>query len=348
MSSVSFSGYGGRILRLYTPESAGPTAVSPHMRLGDFYRTYFIPRYLIPKDRDKKTIRIYDQAVRQWAEFTGDPLLYEITDEHCEKFVACLKRQPGRKKKYLATESVRKICRTLQTVLHYTGQRTPLRRKAARILAEVPYIERPDPVCDPPDEDFTLTEIGKWLGACVGFRKTRNCLNITSEEFYSRLIRFTYNTALRIDTIMSLEWSMVGRKKENWLLIPHDIYKRHQKGGEFYLNQWARESLAGLPRIGKRIWPWRGWPNSQSWMQEKRRDQLAQTDIPEHRRFGFHGLRGALITWLAERNPMVARIVAGHSTNDVTQKYYVNPKIIVDLLEQVPQPTIILPQPKQP
>jgi integrase len=203
------------------------------------------------------------------------------------------------------------------------------------------------------DGDFTLDEVGMWLGVCSRAAKTSNLLGVDPRRWWRAIVIFGFNTGLRIDTIMSATWEMMDRKKPGWITIPSTIYKGHKRGGEFYVNRHARAAIESIRlRSRERLFPWRGWPSSQRWLQESRRRLLNQSDIPQHRRFGFHGLRGALLTWLGGRNPMIASMVAGHSGRSggfsaVTRDYYVNPDAVRELLEAVPQPAAREPDPQR-
>jgi integrase len=112
-----------------------------------------------------------------------------------------------------------------------------------------------------------------------------------------------------------------------------------------FVNPWARAAIEPLRRAGyAEIFPWRHWPASQGWLQTCRRRQLAAAGLPEARRFGFHGLRRALATWIAPQNGMLASIVLGHKTGNVAKEHYVNPEAVRDVLLRVPQPGAITQQ----
>jgi integrase len=68
---------------------------------------------------------------------------------------------------------------------------------------------------------------------------------------------------------------------------------------------------------------------------------MAASGIPEHRQFGFHGCRKFLGTWVAPQNGLLASIILGHKSANVTRDSYVNPKVVEELLERVPQPSFL-------
>ena len=304
------------------------------------------PKHISAKKLSPRTAAIYDQAVELWESLTSNPTLGEIdgNQDVCERFVAGLESRPGVKKSSkMSADTIRKLCSPLQKILNLAGAPCPWNRRqriGARILQEVPYIERPELTHNPPDGDFTLHEIELWLGACDQAPRCKNLQGLDPFKFHTSLVLFCYNTALRIDTAMTASWEMVDRKRPGWISIPPSIYKGRKYGGDFYLNAFARAAIESI-RTSRSdlLFPWRGWPSSQSWLQEQRRVLLALTAIPAHRRFGYHGLRKACLTWLAERNPMIAAIVGGHR-GGVTQEHYVNPRIVASLLDKLPQPKL--------
>ncbi len=65
---------------------------------------------------------------------------------------------------------------------------------------------------------------------------------------------------------------------------------------------------------------------------------VRRSDSPLCERWRPHNLRRSLLTWLAERNPAVAKLQAGHVGGDVTLLHYVHPRIVKGLLDELPQP----------
>jgi integrase len=334
-----------------------PSGPSLDWTIRQFFEGFVLPRYLVAKNRQPGTIKLYRQVVDLWEELTPNPSLRSIEqdDDLCRDFVEALKRRPGLKKKSkVAPNTVRKLCVHFQKILDLAGPKNRRNRSPARLMGESPYVERPEAVHTPPDGDFTLDEIGMWLGVCDRARNAKNLGGLDPQKFHSALILFCYNTGFRIDTVMSASWDMIGRTKTDWITIPPQIYKGRKWGGDFYLNRHARAAIESIrTRKSNLLFPWRGWPSSQSWLQESRREILALTNIRPHRRFGFHGLRNSLGTWLAAKNPMVSSIVLGHRMGETagfsatTRDFYVNPDIVVEWLEQVPQPRRLKPSPQK-
>jgi hypothetical protein len=348
--------------RIFSAEESGsssPNSPSPSWTLRQFVEWYVRPNYLAAKKRHPETFRCYDQVVRLWEELCpGLRTLREIEADRrgCQAFVEKLKSRRGLKTSQISDNTVRKICTHAQKIFDLAGPINRNNRNAAQVMGNVPYLERPSAVREAPDGDFTLDEIGMWLGVCREAQSTGNLTGINQKRWWSCLVIFCYNTGLRIDTVMSATWDMVDRRRPDWITIPARIYKGRKHGGDFYLNAPARAAIESLRlRSKERLFPWRDWPASQGWLQECRRRMLARTDLPEHRRFGFHGLREALGTYLSSRNPMVASIVLGHKSmaamqscfSATTRDFYANHQIVREYMDQVPQPIAREPNPQR-
>ena len=315
--------------------------LSPQMTLGDFYSAYVLPVCRRSKGNDAKTIVVDRTALRYWARFTRDPALEEIDEYDLSDFVAgraSMEIAKGpRKGEPVSANTVRKDCRHLQFILDRAGPRTRKRRNAARLIPEPPGFEPPEETTDGEPQLIPLNEIGDWLSVCRHADTPTHC-RIKPDAWWRGLIIFAYNTALRIDTLMQLEWSMLDA--EGWLDVPKRIFKGKRHGGKFYVNTAAREAIEPFRHHRyDRIFPWYEWPSSKSWLHEKRRDlwTLAHIHRPGN---GFHGLRRSVLTWLGGKNRLVADFVAGHVRgNDILASHYIDHKQIVpELVEQVPQP----------
>jgi len=310
--------------------------LSPDMSLTAFYDAYVHPIHRIAKDADPKTIALDRTALGHWREITGDPPLNEIDEYVTAEFVAGLKTKPGRRGQSMARSTIAKHCIHAQFVLDRAGPRSRRMRNAARLIDEPPGIEKPRQ-SNAMRLPLTLEQLQAWIESSSNATSPR-LPGVDPVAWWRALILFGYNTALRIDCMMRLEWSMVG--EDNWLTVPPEIFKGHEHGGLFFLNQAARDAIKPLRDAGHdRIFPFRNWPSSSSWLQEQRRRQWGRADIDQPG-CGFHALRRSSLTWLAGKNELVARLVAGHvAGGDMLAGHYVDRKQVVsELLEQLPQP----------
>jgi len=316
--------------------------------LPEFYERFVLPVCHEGKDRQPQTVRAYRGSLKLWAQITGNPPLRQIDDVTCADFAKAVSQRAGLKgAAKVSPNTVIKHCTQLQFCLDKAGPRSRGNRLGQNILPEPPYLVRPKGRHRLRDR-FTLDEITAWLDVLpTTATLPRSMRGIEPPRWWRGLIRFVYNSALRIDSAIEArrEWIEVrakrGQPPEHWLCLPAEATKPRQPL-QVYLNQSARLAIEMVPRSEDgRIFAFPGWPSSQSWLQELRRRQLAEiptTILPEDRRLGFHGLRRATLHWLAERNPLVARKVAGHSGGDVLADHYVGADVVIPLLERLPQP----------
>lgn len=330
------------VLSVFSGDAAGherrAADLSPAMTLGEFYEAYVLPICRQAKGADSKTIAVDRTALRYWGQFTRDPSLDDLDEYDCADFTERHAELPGRAGKLCSPNTIRKHCTHLQYILDRAGPRSRRVRTAARLIAEPPGFDRPRLRTKAHPEVIPLEEIAAWLQACRFAAAPNGLPRISPAEWWRALILFVYNTGLRIDTVMRLEWSMFNQA--GWLDVPAEIFKGGQHGGLFYVNSAAREAIERLRKARQdRVFPWHAWPTSSSYLHKHRRRiwQHAHICRPGN---GFHGLRRALLTWLSGHNDLIARFVAGHvAGNDILRGHYVDHrKIVHDLLERVPQP----------
>ncbi len=307
------------------------------MTLSAFFVAYVEPIGLVASGASPTTIACYQESLAYWCAFTGDPPLAEIDEYTCAEFVAGLGKLPGMKSPIISPNTVRKHCRHVQRVIDLAGPPDRKHRLAKGLVERPPYIARPDEREKPPEDSFTLDEITKWLGACEHATQPR-LAGITPEAWWRALVLFTYNTGLRIGTVLQLKWTM---RQDKWLVVPAECLKGGKKGQRFWLNKPARDALDSIDGIRLTIFPW----NLEVRSLHRHREQLLRfAGLPEHRRFGFHGLRKALATSMARKNPIAAQRQLGHAALATTDKHYVHPDIMADAMENVPQPAMPDPQ----
>jgi hypothetical protein len=160
-----------------------------HWTMPQFYYLWFKPNYLLAKKRRPGTIKLCDQVIKLWGQRYPNLELCHIDQEHCRAFVEWISLRSGLKGPTIANNTVRKLCTHLQLILDYSGPATRRHRSSARLLVEVPYLERPEKVQNPPDSDFTIEEIGLWLGACRFAKPARNLGGQNPVQFNRNLLR---------------------------------------------------------------------------------------------------------------------------------------------------------------
>jgi integrase len=317
--------------------------LSAEMTLAEFYERYVKPIVLEPRGAAERNLKQFDESLRYWRTFTGDPPLQRIDEWVCAAFVAGVSRMPGRRGPRLAPNTIRKHCTQLQRLLDLAGPRSRQNRSGRGLLDDVPYLERPPQEHHEPEDVFTIEELSAWLDACRHAKRPR-IPGLRPPVFWRSLVKFIYNVGTRIKTTILLEWSMVDG---DVLRVPPrlrgrpDIYKGNT-GKTFTLNEAARDALAAVRTADKRLFPWplraRSIDSTLSYVQKVRRELLALTDIPPQRRFGFHGIRRLTATELAGDNPLVAQKQLGHTAMAVTRDSYVARRVVEKSLGRLRQP----------
>jgi integrase len=332
----------GRGFKLYAGPEDGPAQeadgdereLSPRLRLSELYQRYALPVVGRACNWSAMTIASYGEGVAFWSELTRDLPLDAIDDFEAAEFVAGLRAQPGRKGEFLSTASVRKHCATVQRILQLAGprvrtnQKRDLRRFGLGLLAEVPWIEAPEPDVLLPDGDFTHAEVLAILAACDAMTLPK-LRGVPPGVWWRALVKFLCATGLRIGTTMALEWSMIGQQR---LLIPGAIAKR-KKPHEQYLHPKIAELLEPLKGHGPRVFAWRNWPRPGAvrWLQRNREKLLKAAGLEAHRRFGFHGFRKYHATELFESAGLeTAAASLNHGSSATTAAAYVNHRAQAD------------------
>ncbi len=307
--------------------------LSPEMTLTQFYTTYIRPICLEPKSTSAGTFKEYKNALKLWRFYTGDPPINQIGAPICAKFVKALSQRLTRRGENISPNTCRKVCIHLQMIFDRLGPRTQKNRLGAGLLPDPPYLNKPRRRNKPPTDSFGLDEISLWLQAAET-ATVPQLDGTTPAAWWRALILFTYNTGLRIGSIMRLRWPML---EGNVLSVPGDCYK----GGDshqFTLSKAALQAIEPLRKFQEtcpKIFP---WPHGFDYLQSCRRRMLKASKIPETHRYGFHALRKSMATELARINPFVAQAVLGHKSLCTTMNHYVNPQAITDALQNLPQP----------
>jgi len=306
------------------------------MTATQFYHQYVKPTCRVAMDLSPKTIDLDEIALKYWRRFTGDPPLKKITRKTVLKFAMGLKTLPGRDGNMAPSTQQTRIVH-MQTILHLAGPQTPDHDMAVGLFKRpLPRIPRPKVVQGDP-KMLPMRQIEAWLRAC-DYAGSPRLPNIHPPTWWRALILYTYNTGMRIDTIMKSEWAWLD--DEGWLSVPAWAYKGGRMFRRFYVNSFAREAIEVLRDSGyDRIVPWPNYPESDRWLQDRRAWLWKKAGITDQKGNGFHGLRRTLLNEVAKEDIEVARVVAGHTRGDVLMEHYVNrDELISQALDGVRQP----------
>lgn len=340
-------------VRLWTPSDSGIPRPAIAWTVSRFYERWFTPRYITPKRLDPKTAAEYSTAISRWRELTGDPPLPKVRGRILAEFVEADLLRPGKHEEFLSPNTVRKHCTHLQMVLNMAGPRCHDYPGTAKIYGlfgldkyghprPAPRFTKPAARDKLPTDHFTLDEICDWLGACDAavHPLLPNC---SPAQWWRALIRFTYNTGMRIGSVMALRRDWVHAHDDGWGWA--EIPARAAKQGRpqlIYLSPNAMEALEGIPTSDV-VFP---WDHSSKHLHWSRRRLLEAAGIPASRRYGFHGLRKALGTALWQIDRKVAQVQLGHKDERTTKQSYASPAsqilelaaTLAPVVDRVPQP----------
>lgn len=314
-------------LRVIWPDDWSPSSHRP-LTLAMVFREQLLSRK--QNEWDRRTIAEYNSTISLWEDITGDPPLGKIGDETLRAFADALARRCGRTGP-LSPNTVRKHLRQLRAILRELGPRQ--NGKGMELIESIPWCPMPKPRRQPPVA-WVPEDIRRLAEAGAHFFPGSATDPIPGPQWWRALLRILYNTAMRIGTALSLRWDWLD--PDGWLNVPAESLKGKRIGRRFYLNAAVREELARLPRSTTGlILPWNAdILTLQRW--RKRLQKVA--GLPTDFKHGFHAIRRAALSAVARINPLVARIVAGHSQGDVLLEYYISADVVAATLEKLPQP----------
>lgn len=337
--------------RLYDPgqeQASPPPGLSLDLTLDEFYERYVLPQVRVPTGASPLTIKQDRESLTLWGSIRGRPTLRQIEaqPELASGFAALVRQTRQWRGRPLAANTIIKHCGALQFILDRAGPRTRTVRTAAGLFAESPpFFERPRKQDKPATDNYTLSEIERYLEACASAQESEYFGDCPPAIFHRALCLFLYNTGLRIGAAMQATLEMLDADPSwpGFMILPDAISKRGS-GGRFFVNKFARAALdlvAPYRGRSRLLFPLQGgWTQTtQGWLHTLVR-RIQQTARIYRRGRSAHGWRKTLIDWVDAQNPRLAAFVGGHKT-DVTGGHYVNPQRIRELLQRLPQPGAI-------
>lgn len=320
-------------LRLFTGDDhfdSGPR-IDGDQTLREFYQSYALPYCLV--ERKQRTFAEYETMLGFWEQATDDPRLLSIDDACIAQFRGWLHRRVYRGKPIVGY-TIRKHLTALQSILECAGPRRARAKPSARLLAEVPVVPKPKVSPGDVEDVFTLEEIAEFVEACAVAKNPQG--SVSPCFFWRTLWLFDYYTGLRPETFLQLRWEWLSEDEYGWWLRIPAMAMKMKRPHTCHVCRPAMQILHLLRGTAREvIFP---WGMSESWLHTQRREILAASKIPSHRRFGFRGLRKALATELGKINPLAASMQLGHQGRNVTRDHYTHRKIVAEAMLSLPQP----------
>ncbi len=243
--------------------------------------------------------------------------------------------------------TIRKHCTHLQAVLDRTGPRgrEARFRKAQGLLDVVPFLEKPAAQKKEAEDNFTVDEISRFLRHCGAAKAPAYLAARQREAFWQNLFLCDYNTGLRVGSLTIFEWTGIKQDTLGRWWIYAWVKGRNYK--RVHANEFALAAIERMrPITGEQPCVFH-FPHVHSWLQEQRRLILAAAGIALDRRFGFHGLRKAMITEASAFDALAASMQAGHQNFTTTQNSYINPGRVASGMAKLPQPKAPSSGPRQ-
>ncbi len=318
-----------------TPTHAG--GLSPRMTLSQFWLDFVKPCFLSARNDQLLTLVEYQQSIDYWIRFTDDPPLDMIDDFTIARFSQGVHQLPGRKSPLVSAATVRKHFRNIQCCLDLAGprsSRSPASRKAQRLIADVPYLDKPSLDLDPVATNFTVSEIGRILDATRWMRRPLND-DLPPEGFWTLFTTMSYNTSEREGAMLSVAQPPPDAAE---IYFPRGIRKGKRKAQLVPLNAAARAAIETWRSPRALLCPFPRWPQSRRWFIRLWHSLVRKAGIPDERNFPPHALRRSTATEAAQIDPKVAQLLLGHGSMKTTIDHYINQSNMRGVLDQLPQP----------
>lgn len=322
----------GGPLRIYSDREAASQGglLSTRMTLSEFYAAFYAPVVEVSRGNSLDTRQQNRAAVRLWQRYTGDPPLAEIDQFTCAAFVSGLLENA----KIESRTTVAKHAAAVQKVLRYAGPPSGRDWRACSLLERVPYIERPPTEQVRCQEPFTLAELERLVTSTHLLRLPAD-LSVSAATYWRALFMLLYNSGMRIQETMRLEWSDVAGHQ---LKIRSRTRKGGRRGHTVELTDSARQALDWLAGIDPvRVFPWpRSWASKSSLFKEFGR--YRELLLPVQRRaIGFHGFRRLHNVELARINERACAAALGHGAA-VNARSYVSRDLVREAVSKLKQP----------
>lgn len=320
-------------VRVYDPDSRSVA----ELRLSEFHREHFAVYLVSEKDSDRLTLKAYDEALAQWARITGDPPIQEITKLMLLEFQREAAKLPGRKGDLMSPFTVLKFVKHIRAVLCHAGPADPRHPDALGALATIPFARLPKTPRRKPRHVMRLDELGAMLDAAPSMWVPKHAYCKTA-DWWRALALFPYYGALRIGTLLQLEWTHI----QGALLTVEDSARGLCKCDEGEEKELHVNILAALDRIRSPRRLVFEWPHCQRhlWRCLDRLQQAAGIPLERRKWMKFHGIRKRHGTQMALLSPLAAQLSLNHAVGSATmQQHYVShAEITAKSIHQLPAP----------
>lgn len=159
---------------------------------------------------------------------------------------------------------------------------------------------------------------------------------ISFREFFRALVLVLYSTGLRIGSAIELRYADL--RSDGTIPADPETHKTHYQ----QLVQLQSDAIAACETIrtqlaepDERLLP---WPYQRNALYTHWRRLLKHAGMPVNRRNGTQKIRRTAASWLERVSPGSATRFLGHSTPELAQRHYLDPRIIYAEATRTPPP----------
>lgn len=264
---------------------------------------------LIAKGSKERTVWEIQNSLNRWNALFGDTPVEAVTDLEMNHFITVLRGTTNHRGESISPNTIRKHLRNIKSLLLFA--------RSKGLISALPEISMPKERMRNARDMFTYEEIRKLLAAADVFSgDTVNGMDAVT--WWRSLITFLYGTALRISTATSVQFDWIadglleireGEGIKTQYIVP--------------LSYEAEVAVGSMQESHKEtcIFP---WPYHRRHLHRCFKRLVVAAGIPPERQFGFHAIRKHTVTEIGRINPAAASKLAGHTSQDVTNRYYIN------------------------
>jgi integrase len=302
--------------------------------LREHFESYVLPCHL--GEADPSTIAEHRTSIRYWEIATNSAPLEEYRTAY-PAFQEWLKTTPSKRGTPYSAATKRKHIATIQFMLDLAGPETR-DRGGAGIIDRPIKLPVPKGGSTLSKRPLTLQEISRMLLACQYAEWERKRLKVTACTFWRCFILFAFNTGLRIETLMKLEWAWLIKDDtgHHWFEIPEHAMKC--AAFRCYVSPAAAAAIEPMRVLGSPlVFP---FPFTYNRARSKFVELMEWARIPQRGMTAnkFHALRRSCNDELVKINPYAAKLQLGHSTRDVTLQHYTSSAVLIKAHTELQQP----------
>ena len=283
-----------------------------NLTIRKFFECKYVPLRLT--GASETTAESYKEAIRAWESCMGSDWTIQAIDQEALSTFISRYRQRVYRGKPVTINTVRSRLRHLYAILRLAGPAGYRAPDSLGLIASVPYVRPPRPIRRDP-EPSESRDIQKLWG--VLDQAKFPVVDYFPGDWWRALLSVSVNTALRIKTLLSLEWSMI---RDGVLRVPGENMKG-RKDETYPLLPFTLQRLAYLGSCEGLIFP---FPHHRSTFFAELRRLNKAAGISKDQNVTIHGIRRFVLNRFADDAPASVQKIAGHASASTTMESYVS------------------------